>query len=383
LWADLSGAADLGVALSHQQHEVPQVTAQVTQHDRHRTRCRCGAEHVAPLPDGVADAPVSYGVNLQALCVLLLVVHAVPVQRCAQLIDAITGARPSEGFVHSMLKRAWAALSEVDRCIRALVTLAHAVSCDETPLRVGTKRMRKHLLVACTDMYTYYMLGDRSLDTFKAFLLPELTGVVVHDRYVNYDSAELTAARKEHGLAALVHQLCAAHLLRDLADVAEAYPHEHWPTQIADALRGLIHAANTARGAGAATINKKVKADLLDTFRNGVRVGLKDIPRDHNSKKQPEFRLLLEVLRDREADVLRFVDDLRVPPTSNQAERDLRPSKTQQKISSRLRSETATTHRYRIATYTSTATKHGIGLLQAIRDALLGRPWTPPTPATT
>jgi transposase len=28
--------------------------------------------------------------------------------------------------------------------------------------------------------------------------------------------------------------------------------------------------------------------------------------------------------------VLRFLTDLRIPPTSNQAERDLRPSKTQQ-----------------------------------------------------
>jgi hypothetical protein len=59
-----------------------------------------------------------------------------------------------------------------------------------TPLRVGTKRMRRQLLVACTDLYTYYMLGDRSLATFNQFLLPELTGVVVHDRYTVYDNAQ-------------------------------------------------------------------------------------------------------------------------------------------------------------------------------------------------
>jgi hypothetical protein len=49
------------------------------------------------------------------------------------------------------------------------------------------------------------------------------------------------------------------------------------------------------------------------------------------------------VLRDREADVLRFANDLRVPPTNNQAERDLRPAKTQQKISGRLQSSTPRT----------------------------------------
>jgi hypothetical protein len=249
--ADLGAATDLGVAVSHQEHDIPQVSAIVRQHDRHRVRCGSGAEHVAPVPDGVANAPVSYGVNLQTLCVLLLVVHAVPVHRCAQLIAAITGASPSPGFVHNMLKRAFTALGEVDARIRTLVTLAYAVCCDETPLRVGPKKMRRYLLVACNDLYTYYMLGDRSMDTFKAFLLPELTGVIVHDRYPVYDSHQITRARVDNGLAALVHQLCTAHLLRDLAAVAETYPDEHWPIQIADALRGLIHPANTARDAGA------------------------------------------------------------------------------------------------------------------------------------
>lgn len=55
----------------------------------------------------------------------------------------------------------------------------------------------------------------------------------------------------------------------------------------------------------------------------------------------------------------------------------LRPAKTQQKISGRLRSEKTTSYRYRIASYTSTAAKHGIGILQALRDALLGHAWMP------
>jgi transposase len=97
--------------------------------------------------------------------------------------------------------------------------------------------------------------------------------------------------------------------------------------------------------------------------------------------QQPPARLLLECLRDREADVLRFLSDLRVPPTSNQAERDVRPAKTQQKISGRLRSEQATRHRYAIRGYISTAAKHGVSALTAMRDALTGNPWMPPVPA--
>jgi hypothetical protein len=79
--------------------------------------------------------------------------------------------------------------------------------------------------------------------------------------------------------------------------------------------------------------------------------------------------------------VLRFVYDTRIPPTTNQAERDLRPAKTQEKISGRLRSEHTTRHRYAIRGYLSTASKHGADVLTALRDAIASDPWMPPIPA--
>jgi transposase len=371
--ADLADGADLGVARSHQQHEIPLVSASCTQHDLHAVRCGCGTVHLADRPAGVADTPVGYGPNLQAWCVYLMVVHAVPVHRCAELVTSLTGAAPSVGFVHGLLTRTAAALVEVDRRIRTLITLAYAVCCDETPIRVGPRRAKKYLLVACTTLYTWYHLGDRSLATFKEFVLGELSGVVVHDRYCTYDSAVF---------GQLVHQLCTAHLLRDLADAAECYPTAHWPTQIADALRDLIHAANAARAAGLDAIDDQLRETRIDWLRHGVRVGLSEVHRNPDPKgKQPPGRSLLEVLRDRPDDVLRFAHDLNVPPTSNQAERDLRPAKTQQKISGRLTSEAVTRARYRIRGYLSTAAKHGVDQLTAIRDTLLGNAWMPPARA--
>ena len=116
---------------------------------------------------------------------------------------------------------------------------------------------------------------------------------------------------------------------------------------------------------------------------HGVAIGLCDVDRNPGPKgKQPPGRCLPEVFRDRLDDVVRFAYDLKVPPTSNQAERDVRPAKTQQKISGRLTSEEATRPRYRIRGYISTAAKHGVDLLAALRDAILGRPWMPPIPAS-
>jgi transposase len=377
---DLADAADLGVVDRYQQHEIPQVTVKVTQYDQHAVRCGCGAVHTAARPQGARTGPVGYGPNLQAFAVYLMVAQHIPVQRCVELLESLTGATPSAGFVHGMLTRAAGLLAEVDKRIRALITLAYAVCADETPLRVGPrtpkpgrKKAEKYLLVACTELYTHYLLGDRDLDTFKASVLAELTdSVLVHDRYRLYDSAEL---------GELTHQLCCQHLCRDLDGAGEVYPDAVWPAQIAEALRALMHQSNLAREAGRDTLDDAIKNKLIKLFKDGVLVGLSDTTSHGDRPGERKARLVLEVLRDREADVLRFAHDLNVPATSNQAERDLRPAKTQQKISGRLTSEQRTTDRYRIRGYLSTAAKHGCNTMDALRDAILGRPWIPPDPA--
>jgi transposase len=317
---------------------------------------------------------VTYGLNLQAWAVFLLVVHHVPVERCAGVIAALTGTRPSDGFVHAMIARAAKAVRGANMLIRALVITAAVLCADETPLRVGPgpKSRKKYLLVACTGLLTYYFLGDRSMKTFDAFVFPDLSGtVLVHDRYQNYDA-----------IPGVLHQLCTQHILRDLEDAAQSCPDAVWPGQAAEALRALIHAANLSRARGLAAAPDSGTAADLRLFRNAVRVGLSQVRRvpGANTKQKPG-RMLLECLKDREDDVLRFLTDLRIPPTSNQAERDLRPSKTQQKISGRLRSETATRNRYAIRGYLDTARKHGQPVITATRDALAGNPWMPPLPA--
>jgi transposase len=70
---------------------------------------------------------VGYGLNLQAFAVYLMVVNFIPAKRCVELLESLTGAAPSVGFVHGMLNRAAGLLTEVDKRIRALITLAYAV----------------------------------------------------------------------------------------------------------------------------------------------------------------------------------------------------------------------------------------------------------------
>jgi hypothetical protein len=104
---DLADADGLGVAASRQVIDTPVVTARTVQYDGHAVACRCGKVHFAAAPDGAGEGgTVSYGPNLQAWAVFLLVMHHVPIERCADVIGALAGVRPSDGFVHSLPARA-------------------------------------------------------------------------------------------------------------------------------------------------------------------------------------------------------------------------------------------------------------------------------------
>ena len=65
--------------------------------------------------------------------------------------------------------------------------------------------------------------------------------------------------------------------------------------------------------------------------------------------------------------------DRELPPVAR-----TRPTKTQMKISGCHRSETTAKAWLRVRGYISTVRKHGDNVLDALRDAITGNPWTPP-----
>jgi transposase len=372
--ADLAGAADLGVARSYQQVDIPEPSARRIQHDLHKARCGCGREHVAARPPGVPDSAVSIGPGLRALVVYLLVFQHVPVERCRLLIADVAGARVSDGFIHSCLARAADVIADVTKLIKALITAAAVAGFDETTLRAGPAGQKKYVLGAFTEKLTALFLGERTLESFRAFgILPKFTGIVVSDRYVNYFHGGW-----EH-LAG--HQACCAHLIRDFEYAAQCWPGTIWPGQAQRALRGLIRAWHQARDKGLAEIPPDIRDPLIKEYRHAVLAGLADVPRipgPKNSTAQHPGRDLLEFCHDRQDDVLRFTTDTRVWPTNNISERAIRPIKTEQKISGRLTSQDAAQHRLDIRGYIDTARKHEQNPMTVLHGVMTGTPWAPP-----
>ncbi|MEV6868767.1 transposase [Streptosporangium subroseum] len=138
------------------------------------------------------------------------------------------------------------------------------------------------------------------------------------------------------------------------------------------------HPGQEGQGRRGARHRARAGADLpasLPSGGGGRAVGAPACSR----RKQSPARNLLERLRDRAGDVLRFADHPGwVPFTNNEAERALRPVKTQVKISGCHQSEDGATARLTVRSYLDSARKHGLGAFEAIRRAFTGDLWMPP-----
>jgi transposase len=307
-----------------------------------------------------------YGPNLRALAVYLLVFQHIPVARTAALIADLTGARPSTGWISAVLSTFADVLLDVEKLIKSLIVLAHVIHVDETTSNINGARWWLH--VAGTDTLTAYHLhpsrGRAAVTEFG--VLPAFRGTVVHDALSLYDS--YPQAR---------HALCGAHISRELVAAAEADPDQDWPEQALRALHGLNSAAHQARDQQLPEIPPEIADPLLDSWRHALLVGLAE-HRRAPGRRQSKTRNLLQRLCDRDAQVLLFARDLSVPFTNNQAERDVRPTKTQLKISGCHRSATTAKAWLRVRGYISTVAKHGGNVLDALREAITGNPWKPP-----
>lgn len=101
------------------------------------------------------------------------------------------------------------------------------------------------------------------------------------------------------------------------------------------------------------------------------------------SRRQREPVNLLTRLEQQDFEVQASWVDFAVPFDNNAAERDLRMTKLQQKISGCFRSEAGADAFCAVRSYLHTAAKHGIDLHAVLVERFTTGPWIPsPTPAT-
>jgi len=365
----LAGARETGME-RRQVTEIPPVKAEVTEHQLIERECgACGTRTRGRAPEGVA-APVQYGPRAAALGAYLWHGQFLSRDRAAAAMADMFGCAPSPGALAAMTGKIARLIAPALDVITGALAASEVAHFDETGFRVAGKLAWVHS--ASSGKFVLVTVhgkrGRQGMDA--AGVLPSFAGIACHDAWAPYDGYGGVAG----------HALCGAHLLRELTAVTETGTADDviWARQAIDALVELNQAAGAARAAGHDAIDAEVLDKHSRWFRDAADAGIV-LNAARRSKLQRKRHALATRMRDRADDYLRFAHDLRVPPDNNEAEQVIRMSKLRIKVSGCMRSMHGAEAFCAIRSYLATATRHGIGWLDALTRAAQGHPWIPGT----
>jgi transposase len=351
---------------ARQVFDLPPLRLRVTEHRAQRRRCACGTTTAAAFPDHVRAA-ACYGPGIRALVCYLCMHQHLPVDRAAQLLGDVLGAGVATGTLASVVAEGAAGLAGFAEVVRQGLAAASVAHFDETGARVAGRLHWVHS--ASTSLLTLLTVdakrGQQAMAA--AGVLPGFAGVAVHDGWAPY-----------WRFAHATHALCGAHLLRELDAIADE-PGQGWAAGMAELLVDVKLAADRARAAGCGRVDDHARVRLQGRYRRLLSDGQAANPPPRAARRvrrSPAANLLARLDRHRD-EVLRSLDDTRVPFDNNQAERDLRMVKLQQKISGCWRTLAGAEAFLIQRSYLSTARKHGMNPLTALRQLFEGHPWLP------
>jgi transposase len=329
--------------------ELPPIRPVITRIHRHRGTCPgCRRNFSAPPPHGMAPGS-PFGPDLSALILHLHVTQAIGFERLVQLLDEVFGIRISEGAIANMLARAQTPLAVAAETIAAEIRRSKVLASDETSARVDGKNWWQWVLLSSTAIH-HLIADSRGAAVLTDFLGEAKPDVWVADRY---------AAQAGHGEQ---RQLCLAHLLRDTQ-----YAIDSGDTGFAPGFYKLLQRA--------VAIGHR-RPDLKDTTLAQYRADL-DRRLDRLLAVSPtteDGQKLARAIRKCRGDLFVFVTHRDVPATNNGSERALRPSVIFRKVTGGFRSQWGA-HTYANAlSVIATGRLHGRSALQALGDALAGRP---------
>ena len=345
--------------VARQVMDLPEVQLQVTEYRAEIKVCPgCRCRQHAPFPDHL-PGQVQYGPRVHGLAVYLSAAHFVPLARTTDILEALCGARPSDGTIVLNLQLAANRLVDFETQLKAALLQQPVLHAGETGSKVNGKLQWMHV-VSCAQLTLYGHHSRRGFAALEAMnVLPHFKGTLVHDAWNAY--FKLPAQ----------HALCGAHLLRELRGLAENHA-QVWAGELRDALRLVYHQQKNG------TLTPEIKTAFEYRFDALLDVGLQANPpappipgRRGRTTQLPGRNLALRCMQHREA-VLRFLHDEGVPFDNNQAERDVRPWCIKRKVSGGFRSEEGGQNFARIRSYISTFRKQGLNVWHGLVSVFRG-----------
>jgi transposase len=339
----------------------------VRQYEVGLCRCQsCGRRVRGRHPDLAADqfgaTAHRLGPRVLAAGHALHYAHGVPQRKVPGILATLTGVRVTQGaLAQDALRRADGRVGQVYQDLRSSMAQAERVHTDDTGWRVGGGHAQ--LMVFTTETTTVYQIRRRHRNEEVREVIPaDYAGVLCTDRGPSYDARELAKVKQ---------QKCGCHLQRSISALLET----KWGRGrsfglglrrlLAEAI-ALWHAQRDGTATDFAADAARLQERLTDLLR------ARPMP-------DPDNQRLLDDLRWRHArgDLLRFLDDPRIEPTNNRAERALRPAVIARKVSQCSKNQRGAETFAVFASVTHTLLQRGTPPLDGLVNVFRGAPLPP------
>lgn len=302
-----------------QEIEIPPIVPKYIEHQSYSCSCAsCGYETVSQLPDYL-KANIQYGARIQALVGMFSVQQYIPFKRMTQIMSSVFNISLSQGTVNNILKSLTLKAEPAYEYIRKGVEKSAVVGGDETGCKInGGKNGRGWFFVFQTTLLTFISvsLSRGFINIASLFKNGFPMSVYVTDCL----SAQLKVKAK-------LHQICTAHLLRELNNFIDACDCE-WSKKMKLLFQKAINLKKELtendylyENEGVTMLEKEL--DLL----------LKTEP-ENKHKKLRAFKNRLN--KNREA-IFTFLHHPKVPPDNNGSERAIRNVKVKMKVSGQFK----------------------------------------------
>jgi transposase len=328
-----------------QELEIPQILPQYIEHQAYSCTCkRCGMQTLSQLPQRL-ESNIQYGAMVNALVGYLSVRQYVSYNRIVEIMNDAFNIKLSEGTVDNILQNlAQKALPYYEE-IRERVQQSSVVGGDETGLKINGKK--GWLFTFQTKTLTFLTVAySRGFDTIhKAFRFGFPTSVYVTDCW----AAQLKTQ-------AQAHQICIAHLLRELTNFIDALDCR-WSKQMK---QNLLQA-----------IELKEQLKLQDYCDNQPQVTLLETQLDLLLKteldgKHKKVQAFIKRLNKNRNAIFTFLHNPKVPPDNNASERAIRNVKVKMKVSNQFKAFAGAQRFVVIRSIIDTAIKNSQSALKAL-----------------
>lgn len=327
--------------------DIPEIKPSCVEHRTYRKVCSCGHCTDGRFPAHVA-ASIQYGPNVESLVGYLHARQYLPYVRMREVFRDVMDLPLSVGGISNVLTRLAKKATPHYQEIKRRIGKSAFVGTDETSVKVDGRN--DWIWTWQNDALTFIVHSDnRGARTIKAEF-PEglpLCGLV-HDRYACHFKCKATS-----------HQMCMAHLLRDLKYIRQLYDGKcEWAAQM------------TALIAQALELKKVMRPEHYyrpDEKRNELVTRLGQLLGADLQHEHAKAKTLLKSLVKHQDTILNFLWHPRIPPDNNGSERAIRNIKVKQKISGQFKSDHGADCFAVIRSIIDTTIKAGQNVLFALR----------------